>query len=93
MSEEISQKTNEVEQKSEEVKVEKPVEAKTKVVQNKPKTTITYIHIHSKANYNIPIKYNGQSIIIPPFGIVRKLIKERCQIDNQFAKYLTLIKA
>lgn len=85
-------------QKIEETKVEQPkVEEKAEQpkqpkVKPTPVPKITYVVLHSKANFNVPITYNGQIITIPPFGRI-KIVKERMQFDPQFARYLTLIKA
>ena len=82
----------------EEIKVEEKVEQPKKEQKQPEKAkpvvepALTYVILHSKANFNIPITYNGQILTIPPFGRV-KVIKERMKFDPQFGKYLTLIKA
>lgn len=77
----------------EEAPKQEPVKEQPKVKKEEPAKgpTYTYCYLRSKANFTIPVKNNGQSMFIPPFGRV-KVIKERLAFDNQFAKYLTLIK-
>ena len=77
----------------EEAPKQEPVKEQPKAKKEEPAKgpTYTYCYLRSKANFTIPIKNNGQSMFIPPFGRV-KVIKERLAFDNQFAKYLTLNK-
>lgn len=75
------------EEKQEKVKDTKAQEAQK--VEEKKETV--YCYLRSKADFDIPVKINKNTTIIPPFGKI-KVIKTALDIDPQFARYLSIIK-
>lgn len=75
-----------------EEKQEKAKETKVQEVQKvEEKKTTTYCYLRSKADFDIPVKINKDTTIIPPFGKI-KVMKNALDIDPQFARYLSIIK-
>lgn len=75
-----------------EEKQEKIKETKAQKVQKiEEKKTTVYCYLRSKADFDIPVKINKGTTIIPPFGKI-KVIKNALDIDPQFARYLSIIK-
>ena len=66
-------KEEQIEVKNEEVSAEK----------------VTYCYLRSKANFNIPIKLNKNTVELAPFAKL-KVVKEQLDFDAQFARYLSI---
>lgn len=74
-----------------EEKQEKAKENRAQEAQKVEEKTAVYCYLRSKADFDIPVKINKDTTIIPPFGKI-KVMKNALDIDPQFARYLSIIK-